>query len=855
MMEEFRLHLEHVTQQYADRGMSPTEARQAALRRFGHVEGFKEEIRGQRGLPWLEEIAADLKFSARLLRKNPGFTFLTVLTLGIGIGATTAIFSIVNNVVLQPLPYPQSDRIVVLAETLPAKTTPFGVSARSFAEWRRQSATLQAIALHRNLQFVLTGSGEPARRFSLQVTPDYFSVMGVQPILGRTFVPEDGVAGQHQVIVLNYKFWMSQFDGDPGVIGRKVLLSDVPYTIIGVAPQSFLPEPMTDPSVFMPLLISPADAENFSARSYGAVARLKPGVTLEQASSEMDVIAQRIAARYPDTNRGVGIRVVSLLETKVGSVRPLLLTLLGAVGFLLLIACVNVANLLLARAGSRQREIAVRAALGATRSRIIRQQLCESLLIAFLGSALGVVLAYVSKDFLLSFGPLTLPRSQEIAVDGTALLFTCTLGTLTGLGFGLGPALQATRANFPEVMKDGGRGRVMGLRNALVVGEVALALTLLVNAGLLIRSFERLRQVDLGFDAGVGVTHQAGLLLTPKNYPTPEKLVAFARAATARLREVPGVRQTALSSSLPNFGWLKRIVLGEGRPDLLPAHLPPSSFYITTPGYFEILHLRLLGGRLYDEHDRLGTTPVAVVSEGFARKYFPGQNPLGKHLQPLGTTAWHEIIGVVNDVREDGPFRPSSSLQVYEPYAQNPTRSVRFVVRIDRPAPGLRAGLRAALDSIDPDLPLFDLKEGLDVFIQDSIAPQRFALFLVTVFSAVALLLSALGIYGVVAYSVTKRTQEIGIRRALGAQPGDILRLVFSQTGRMVLLGLAGGLAGAWASTRLLHSLSLLFEIGPQDPLTFASTPLLLALVAVLACWLPARRAARVDPLVALRHE
>ena len=857
MSEEMRAHLELQTERNIRAGMDPDAARYKAQRQFGHAEGIKEVARAQWGIPWLEEIAADVRYGARQLRRAPGFATVAILTLAIGIGATTAIFSIVNSVVLRSLPYPAAGQLAVVFETQPPKSARLGVSPKSYGEWRKQATSLQGCAIFQNMPFVMTGVGEAIRRFGFVVTTDYFNVFGVQPILGRTFVPEDGVDGRNNVTVLNHKLWVSQFNSDPGVIGRKVILDNTSYTIIGVMPASFLPEQMTDPWLFVPMVISPKMAENFQARFFKSIARVKPGTTLEQATTELNVIAARLAANYPDTNKGFGVALEPMLDNQIGSVRPLLLTLLGAVGFLLLIACVNVANLLLARASSRHKEIAVRAALGASRGRIIRQLLSESLSLSILGSALGIVLAYASKNLLLGFAPLGLPRLSGVGIDGTALLFTCLLSAITGVGFGLAPALQATRINLPEAMKDGGRGASEGgtrlrLRSALVVLEVSLALVLLLNAGLLIRSFNRLHQVDMGYELGVGVTQSNSFILTSQNYSTPEKVAAFSDRLIARISAVPDVESAALATAHPMFFRRRRIVIPEGQTNVLPTDLEPASYYSVTPAYFGIFRIKLRYGRLFDERDRPGGAPVAIVSESFVHKYFPTGNPLGRRVQMSGNPTWKEIVGVVNDVREDGPAGPVS-LQVYEPFAQQPSQFVNLIFRLERPIAGIRKTLRAALDSVDPNLPLNDMKDGMDLFWLSAIGNQRFALFIFSIFSGVALLLSAIGIYGVVAYSVSQRTQEIGIRMALGAQARDIMGLILGQTGRLVVLGLVIGIASAIASTRLLTS--LLFEVGAQDPVTFVIVPLLLAAIAFLACWLPARRATKVDPLVALRHE
>ncbi len=657
--------------------------------------------------------------------------------------------------------------------------------------------------------------------------------------------------------VLNHKYWISQFDGQRDIIGRKILINERPCTIIGVMPKTFLPDEITDPALFLPLTLQGDGGPNIRARFLDAVARLKPGVTRAQASSELNLIAGHLSAQYPDANKSAGISLVPLLDTVVGNVRPLLLALFGAVGILLLIACANVTNLLLARASSRQKEIAMRSALGASRTRLVRQLLCESLLISFLSSTLGVLLAYGNMKLLLSFGALPLPRAQEITLDGSALLFAGALAIMAGIGFGLIPALQATRISLSEVMNDGGRGtteasRRTRLLRALVVFEVALALVLLVDTGLFVRSYNRLRHVPVGFDPGVGATLVAKPILSDQHYPTPQQVLAFVDQVTGRLSAVPGVESVAFSTSLP-FSYMNwRAVTVAGRSSFRPMEMAIASHYVVTPGYFQTMRIPLVSGRGFGARDTADSASVAVVSEGFARRYFSGVDPLGKLIQIAGSNAWSEIVGVTADVREHGPASPAG-LQVYEPYAQGPSRYPLLIIRLGQPLPGTRSALRMAMDTIDASVPLPDMTDTLDLPLQDSISTQRWTLVIFAVFSSVALLLSAIGIYGVMAYSVTQRTQEIGIRMALGAQTRDILWLIFSQSRLMVGWGLALGLVGALAATRLLGS--RLFEVDTLDPVTFAGATLLLGTVILTACWLPARRATKVDPLVALHDE
>ena len=854
MSEEIRQHLAALTERNLAQGMSPDEARQAAERLFGHVEGVKEQCRDLRGLPWLESLLRDFRYGVRLLRGQPGFAAAAIVTLALGLGTSTTIFSIVHAVILRPLPYPDPGRLISIYESLPPKYPQLPVSPRMFLEWQKEHASLQASAVTEHIPVVVTGEGEASRAIGLIVSEAYFKVLGVPPQLGRTFPSAD----RDDPVVLSHRLWLDRFQGRRDVIGRKILINAHPFRILGVMPASFLPEEQFDPLLFLPLNLEPAGGGLRSrARFLEAIARLGPGVTLDQAAQALNLAAQRRAAQDPDTSQGVGLRIVPLLDTLVGKVRPVLLTLLGAGGFLLLIACVNVANLLLARASSRQKEIAMRSALGASRARLVRQFLCESLLISLLGSAGGILLTYGNLQLLLRYGFLPLPRADEIALDGSTWLFAGLLAVFTGLGFGLIPALQAARISLPEVMNNGGRGvrelrRRLRLRSALAVFEVALALVLLVAAGLFLRSFRHLRQVPVGFDPGAGVTLVTKAMLYEQRYPTPRSVLAFVDQAAARLAAVPGVESVAFSTSLPFAEMNWRAVTIAGSHKLRPMDMAVVGYYVVTPGYFPTLRIPLVRGRRFDARDTAGAASVAIVSEGFARRYFPDADPLGKFLQVADSNAWCEIVGVIADLKERGPAEPAG-LQVYVPYSQAPSRFPLLIIRLAHPAPGLRAGLRAALDTIDPQVPLPEMSTTLDLPLHDSLSTQRLTLLVFAVFSGVALVLSTMGIYGVVAYEVVQRTPEIGIRMALGARPGQLGWLVFARNGFTVALGLVIGFAGALAAAPWLGP--LLFGVDAADPLTFAGALVLLGGGAFIACWLPSRRALTVDPRVVLHDE
>ena len=855
MSEEVRAHLRMQADTHIAAGVEPGEAQYRAQREFGHVEGVKETCRDQRRLPLLETIVQDLGYGFRILRKSPGFTAITVLTLALGIGATTAIFTVVNSVILQPLAYRDSSRLGSLREIYRSQAQDTLVSRVSFQEWKDQLTSYESLATAAAWPRTITGLGEPVRLYAWRVSPNYFSTLGVQPILGRTFRPEESTDGKGDVILLSHRLWLGRFGGRPDIIGQPIRIDERPFTIIGVLPKNFLPETVTDPAFFAPEPDSPSEP-NKVPRFVEVVGRLKPGITIAQASQELEAAAARVAQLHPETNRDWSAHVIPVLELKTRYVKPFLFLLLGAVGFLLLIACVNVANLMLARASSRSKEIAVRTALGASRSRIIGQLLSESLLISVAGSVIGVGLAYAGLGLLLDHAPLALSRAREIAVDGYVLLFSCLLAILTGLGFGLVPALQASRINPQEAIKDNARGtsggkRALRLRSALVAFEVSLALILLVAAGLLIHSFARLQKIPLGYE--IQTTYVAKNILPTYRYPTDQGQIAFVNQAIERLSAVPGVHSVVFARYFPAFGSNDQLYQVASRADLDPRSLPPAGFIITTPDYFRALSIKLVQGRLLESRDTADTPPVAVVSAGFAAKYFPNQNPIGERISMLATPGVsREIVGVVGNIHDQGPMveRP---FQIYVPYAQAPFPTPSIIIRLNGKLQGMEHALRQALDAVDPDMPLSLVGIDLTGFLNETIAPQRFALFLFATFASVALLLSALGIYGVVSYSVAQRTQEIGIRMALGAQARDILGMIFSQTGRMVGLGAVIGLVVSLGITGFLRS--LLFEISTHDPAAFIVVPFFLAFVALLACWLPARRATKVDPLVALRHE
>jgi putative ABC transport system permease protein len=797
----------------------------------------------------------DLRYALRQLIKAPSFTAVAILTLALGIGACSAIFSVVNTVLLRPLDYAEPDRIVVIRETNLPQFPEFSVSPPNYLDWEKQTKSYEYLAAYSGAGLNLTGEGEPQRLVGVKATSHYFDVMGVKPILGRMLLAEEDAPGKNHVVVLSYPFWQRVFGGARDVVGRAVQLNGEPYNIVGVAPVGFGLASKVD--AWTPMAFAPKEVanDNRGAHYINVAGRLKPGVTVAQAKAELEVIATQLAQQYPDSNKGWGIFMMPLQDYGVRDVKPVLYTLLGAVGCVLLIACANLANLLLARATARHREISIRAALGASRARLVRQLLTESVVLSLCGGAAGLLLARWGLYALLALAPTSLPRVSEIRLDSGVLIFSLVLSILTGLIFGIAPAWIAARADVNEALKQGSRGSTEGgargrLRSALVVIEVTFALMLLGGAGLLARSFMQLAQVDPGFNPANATLLR--LSLPQKKYALPEQQNAFADTLLDRVKTLPGVQAAGITQSMPLVG---DYVLGfniEGRPAIAPSDLPSTNYYAVTPDYFRAMGIRLIRGRVFTPQDDAKAPRVAIINETMARQHFPNEDPIGKRINITnGPDTWREIVGIVADIKQYGVDKATSA-QSYEPFAQVPFSSLNVVVRTSGSPAALLGALRPAVYAIDKDQPIGAIR-ALEEIMADSLARQRFAMTLLTVFSLVALVIAAVGIYGVMAYSVVQRTGEFGIRMALGAQQSDVLRLVLTQGGKLIGLGLVIGLAATLAASRAMGS--MLFNTSAQDPLTLGTITILLAAVALVACLLPANRATKVNPIEALRTE
>ena len=817
----------------------------------------------------MRTVSKDVRYAARTLSRRPGFALVVVLTLALGIGANTAIFSVVNAVLLNPLPFPSPERLVALGQTEPERRAALSqFSFRNFADLREQSRAFERLAAYYNGNLTLTGQGEAARLRVTVATSDLFPLLGASPVLGRVFLPEEdnpGGGSAGRPAILSWDCWQRYFGGDPAVVGRAVALSGDTYTVVGVMPANFSFPVQAQPTEVWVSTALDAERTGQGAimvargyRAWRAVGRLKDGATVEQAQAEADVIASNLGAQFPDQNKDLGIKVMPLLESLVGNLRLTLLLLFGTVGVVLLIACVNVMNLLLARAVSRQREINVRVALGASRWRIARQLLTESLILALAGGALGAVLAMWGTDLIVSLSPEGLTRVAETRLDARVLAFTALVSVLTGAVCGLAPALGVSRERLAEALKEGGRsssgGRRTGrLRKLLVVAEVSLALVLLVGAGLFVRTLMSLQDVALGFDPHHVLTMTVAKSPSPSG--GPEQTGEFFRQLTERLKALPGVVNAGVTWQLPLSGASATTGLEiEGQPNE-PGSLPMGVIHTADPAYFRTMGIPVVEGREFTEHDDMTSAPVLIVNETLAKRFFPGGDAIGKHITPgfstTGQNVPREIVGVVGDVKHQG-LRGEAVPEFYFAQAQMPPPTTTVVVRTAADPHALVNAIRQEIQSADKDAPVYNVRTA-EEYLSLSVASTRFNMTLLVAFAAVALVLTAVGLYGVISFSVSQSTHEIGIRVALGAQTSDVLRLVFWRGMVLTLSGVAIGLTAACWLTRLMSG--LLFGVEATDPLTFAAVSLLLISVAALACLVPARRATKVDPMVALRYE
>ena len=803
----------------------------------------------------------DIRYSIRVLLRNRAFTVTALLTLALGIGFNTAIFSVVDSVLLRPLPLKDPDRVVSVWEhSLRAGVDRNEMAPANFFDLRNQSQVFEGVGAFGELSLNLTGVGEPERLDGRLVTANVFALLGVEPALGRTFAPEEDQVGQHRVVVLSDALWRRRFNSDRSIVGRSITLNAESYTVVGVMPPDFF-FPEREGELWTPWAMEPEEAGGRGDHYVRVVARLKSGVTMEGANAEVEAIAARLSNEYPRTNEGLGFLVSSFHQDYVGNLRTPILILFAAVALVLLIACANVANLLLAQATSRRREIAIRAALGASRLAIIRQLLVQSLLLAGAGGVLGVFGAIWGVQWLSKLVPESLSKLQSVSVDARVFLFTLGVTVLTALVFGAVPAFHASRSKPGETLSDVGRDVAGGMsgryvRRVLVVAEVALAVVLLVGAGLLIRSFQRLRQVDPGFKGDNLLTMR--MVLPFSKYSKPEQRRAFYDELLRRVDELPGVESAGMITFLPlSFSGMNFSFSVEGRSAPGDMELPLAVYRVVSPDYFRAMTIPLQRGRVFDSRDTADAPPVIVVNRRLAEQFWPGADPTGKRLKigPVDSpNPWATVAGVVGDVRQGGLYG-EQDLAIYVPYAQERRGFVAprdLIVRTTGNPASLAGAVREAVWAVDKDQPISNVRT-MDHVLAASVSRERFQTLLLALFATLALVLACVGLYGVISYAVIQRTHEIGVRMALGAQAGDVLRLVINQGMLLTLIGLVIGIAGAFAVTRVMTE--MLYGVTARDPLTFAGVPIVLGVISLLACYIPARRATKVDPLVALRYE
>ena len=861
LQREIEIHIHELTRQAIAEGMSEAEARARAFREFGAIERTKEECRDARGVNQVQDFTQDLRYGFRILRKSPGFSAVAVLTLALGIGVNTAMFSIVDAVLLRSLPYRDPNQLALMFNVpLKRPDALAGISYRDFTEYRSHNRVFSEMAGNTFHDLTLTGAGEPLIVNTADVTPEIFPLLNAKPLAGRTLLPEDGKQGAAAVAVVSENLWRSRFGSNPALIGQSIVLDMRPFTVVGILPAAFrYPEGAPQQDVWISVLQDPLFGPLTSqprVRLLGVIGRLKPGISLTKAQAGMNTLSARLAKEFSAEDSGLTIRIESYREAVVGNVKSVLLILLSAVGLLLLMACANIANLLLSKATSREREIAMRIALGASRARIVRQLLAESVLLALLGGLAGVLLACSAVWTLQPFLPSDLTRISSIHVGGPVLAFALSLSFAAALAFGLAPALLAAPSNLQTSMREGGErtGQRGGqhVRSFLAIGEISLAMVLLVAGGLLIRSLALVTSVNPGFDPR-NVT-EAEVSLPQFQYSKPRQWTAFSGELMARLQAQPGLHDSAMAAPLPmdrqGQATFEFSIVGNAP---LPRGKSTTANYSTvSPDYFHVMRIPLLRGRFFSRQDSPSNPKVAIISETLARRYFPNQNPIGREMRfgfPPDSNVSREIVGVVGDVRDVALSQKPGPI-MYVPFAQAPLYGGEVVVRSSLSTSSVAAAIRQQVHSIDKALPVTDV-EPFPNALGQSISRERFRTFLLGSFSAMALVLAALGIFGVVSYSTSQRTREIGIRVALGAHPRDVLRLILGQGAKLALLGLGIGAVFALLLTRFMAS--QLYGVSATDPLTFGAVAFILFGVSVTACYIPARRALRVDPIVALR--
>jgi putative ABC transport system permease protein len=875
IVEELSQHLEQEYERAVNGGASEEVAHQQVLEQLNASDLLGRELKhverrvsrkpvapgAQSNTNLFGDLTQDIRYALRVLAKNPAFTIIAVVALALGIGANSAIFSVVDAVLLRPLPFKHPEQLVMLWENAAhlgfPRNTP---SPANFLDWQKQAQSFTGMAAMSERSFNLTGVGEPERLDGRRVSANLFELLGVPALLGRTFVPDDDKPGTH-VVLLSYSLWQRRFGSDRAVIGRALTLNGESYTVVGVMPRLVqLPGfANVNDQLWVPIAFPSEEAAQRGNHFLEVIARMKPGITLKQAQAEMETISARLAQQYPDYNTRIGGVVVPLHEQVVGDIKPALLVLLGAVGFVLLIACANVANLLLARAAVRQKEIAVRLALGASQSRLIRQFLTESVLLAMFGAGLGLVLAFFGLSALRTFIPASISQVEPINIDTRVLIFTALIAMVTGIAFGLAPAIHGSHLNLNDTLKEGGRDSAGGskgnrARSLLVIGEVAVSFVLLIGAGLLINSFFHLRNLDPGFRADHLLTMKVDL--SEVKYPDRERRAAFFDEVMRRVHELPGVRSAAVAGNLPLTYNGDSMTIGvEGVPDPPHGQRPDVIFRAIGSDYFNTMGIPIVRGRDFTDQDNADSKDVVIISEKTAQHFWPGEDPIGKRLKPGSSTSkseWREVIGIVKDVRQNDLIAPPK-MQMYFTYRQlKDIAANALVVRTTVEPMSLAGSVRSAIWSVDKNQTVADI-DTMDHIVAEAVARQRFSMVLLGVFAGLALLLASVGIYGVMSYSVAQRTREIGIRMALGARRADVLQMTVRQGLKLVGAGMILGLGAAFLLTRVMAT--LLYGISATDPTTFIGISVVLLVVAILASYVPALRATKVDPITALRAQ